>query len=72
MSQFKNGTDYIGSELLHTPGGVRDTYGVECENKLDVAGKVHDVMKSYGFDDIQTPTFEYFDIFSNCLFKRNV
>ena len=64
MSQFKNGTDYIGSELLHTPGGVRDTYGVECENKLDVAGKVHDVMKSYGFDDIQTPTFEYFDIFS--------
>ena len=46
MSQFKNGTDYIGSELLHTPGGVRDTYGVECENKLDVAGKGHDVTKS--------------------------
>lgn len=64
MSQFKNTTGYIGSELLHTPGGVRDTYGVECENKLNVAGKVHDVMKSYGFDDIQTPAFEYFDIFS--------
>ena len=63
MSQFKNTTGYIGSELLHTPGGVRDT-GVECENKLNVQEKVHDVMKSYGFDDIQTPAFEYFDIFS--------
>ena len=31
MSQFKNTTGYIGSELLHTPGGVRDTYGVDVK-----------------------------------------
>lgn len=53
-----------GQELLHTPGGVKDTYGVECARKLKVEGDVHDVMKSYGFRDIETPTFEYFDIFS--------
>lgn len=53
-----------GQELLHTPGGVRDTYGIECARKLNVEKEVHGVMKSYGFRDIETPTFEYFDIFS--------
>ncbi len=53
-----------GQELLHTPGGVRDTYGIECARKRKVEGGVHDVMKLYGFRDIETPTFEYFDIFS--------
>lgn len=50
--------------LLHTPGGMRDIYGGQCEEKLQVERKVHDVMKAYGFRDIQTPTFEYFDVFS--------
>lgn len=53
-----------GQELLHTPGGVRDTYGIECARKLEIERDVHDVMKSYGFHDIETPTFEYFEIFS--------
>ena len=53
-----------GQELLHTPGGVRDIYGMECARKLQVEKEVHDVMKSYGFHDIETPAFEYFDIFS--------
>lgn len=53
-----------GKELLHTPGGVRDIYGLECMRKLTLEKKAHDVMKSYGFHDIATPTFEYFDIFS--------
>lgn len=53
-----------GQELLHTPGGVRDIYGAECARKRTVEKEVHDVMRSYGFHDIETPTFEYFDIFS--------
>jgi len=53
-----------GQELLHTPGGVRDKYGIECARKLKLERDVHHVMKSYGFRDIETPTFEYFDIFS--------
>lgn len=56
--------DSSGSGLLHTPGGVKDTYGVLCANKLKVQDAVHNVLRSYGFRDIQTPAFEYFDIFS--------
>lgn len=57
--------DYVeGQELLHTPGGVRDIYGIECARKLAVEREAHHVMMSYGFRDIETPTFEYFDIFS--------
>lgn len=62
MTDFQNSME--GQELLHTPGGVRDTYGIECARKLKVEREVHHVMKSYGFRDIETPTFEYFDIFS--------
>lgn len=62
ISYFQNSTE--GQELLHTPGGVRDTYGIECARKLRLEQDVHSVMKSYGFRDIETPTFEYFDIFS--------
>ena len=53
-----------GQELLHTPTGVRDTYGAESASKLSVQSRVHSVMSQYGFKDIETPTFEYFDIFS--------
>lgn len=56
--------DSSASGLLHTPGGVKDTYGVLCANKLKVQDAVHKVLRSYGFRDIQTPAFEYFDIFS--------
>ncbi|HHU71807.1 MAG TPA: ATP phosphoribosyltransferase regulatory subunit [Clostridiales bacterium] len=50
--------------LLHTPEGVRDIYNYECASKLSLQSKLHKVLKSYGYEDIQTPTFEFFDIFS--------
>ncbi len=50
--------------LLHTPDGVRDIYGAECSDRIILAGKIHDVMKSYGYLDIDTPTFEFFDVFA--------
>lgn len=49
--------------MLHTPEGVRDIYNSECARKLTVEGEIRRVMNSYGYDDIQTPTFEFFDIF---------
>lgn len=51
-------------KLLHTPEGVRDIYNSECEKKLQLQNNLHHVMKLHGFKDIQTPTFEFFDIFS--------
>lgn len=50
--------------LLFTPEGVRDIYGVECEQRNKVEEDIHKIMKLYGFKDIQTPTFEFFDIFN--------
>ena len=53
------------SRLLHTPDGVRDLYNGEYKRKLLIQEQLHDVFMSYGCFDIQTPTFEYFDVFSN-------
>ncbi len=54
----------MSKQLLHTPEGVRDIYGQEYERKLCVESKIHSVIQSYGYEDIQTPTFEFFDVFS--------
>lgn len=54
----------MNKQLLHTPEGVRDIYGKEYESKLHVENILQTVIKSYGYDSIQTPTFEYFDVFS--------
>ena len=52
-------------QLLHTPEGVRDIYGKEYAKKLAVEAIIRKQMNLYGYQDIQTPTFEYFDVFSN-------
>ncbi len=54
----------FNQELLFTPEGVRDIYGEECEKRIAVQENIHSVMKSYGFKNIQTPGYEFFDIFS--------
>lgn len=51
-------------QILHTPDGVRDIYNDECRRKNLVQNELHSVLHSYGYEDIQTPTFEYFDVFS--------
>lgn len=51
-------------ELVHTPEGVRDIYGEENQRKLYLEECIKKVIYSYGYEDIQTPTFEYFDVFS--------
>ncbi|MCR4791934.1 MAG: ATP phosphoribosyltransferase regulatory subunit [Lachnospiraceae bacterium] len=52
------------NNLLHTPDGVRDIYGREYEKIKYVRKTIADVISSYGYTDIQTPSFEYFDVFS--------
>ena len=50
--------------LLHTPEGVRDIYSTECAEKETVQKRIGQVIKLYGYRNIQTPMFEFFDIFS--------
>ena len=54
----------MNKRLLHTPEGVRDIYSLECEKKLVLQNRLHHRLKTYGYHDIQTPGFEYFDVFS--------
>ena len=54
----------MNKSLLHTPEGVRDVYGEEYARKLFVEKKLHDTIHLYGYQDIQTPTFEFFDVYS--------
>ncbi len=50
-------------KLLHTPEGVRDIYNVECGKKLVLESRLKKTFHLYGYHDIQTPMFEYFDVF---------
>ena len=54
----------MNRRILHTPEGVRDIYGKEYKRKLAVEALLHQKIAGYGYEDIQTPTFEYFDVFS--------
>ena len=51
-------------KLLQTPDGVRDTYDVECKKKRKIMHELHHILELYSYHDIETPTFEFFDIFN--------
>lgn len=50
--------------MLHTPEGVRDIYNGECRLKQRLEQSLHHVFHLYGFEDIETPSFEFFDVFN--------
>lgn len=54
----------MNQNLLHTPEGVRDIYGREYAGKLKLEELIRRKFKSFGYQDIQTPSFEFFDVFS--------
>ncbi len=49
--------------LLHTPDGVRDFYGDELDLKNHIMDCIEKNIKCYGFDEIQTPTLEFLNVF---------
>lgn len=49
--------------LIHTPEGFRDIYGGEMKRKRHVMSALHRVFEKYGYEDIETPAVEYFDVF---------
>lgn len=54
----------MGKRLVHTPEGVRDIYGKEYANKQNIQRLFGEILHRYGYQEIQTPTFEFFDVFS--------
>ena len=50
---------------IHTPDGFRDLYGKVRKEKIQLMGRLENVFASYGYEDIETPTVEYFDVFAS-------
>lgn len=50
-------------KFVHTPEGVRDIYGEECKKKRQLQELIHQNFAAFGYADIETPTFEFFDVF---------
>ena len=50
--------------LIHTPEGVRDIFGQECDKKRYLQRQIEKLLRSYGYQSIETPSFEFFDVFS--------
>ena len=50
-------------QLIHTPEGVRDIYGQECDRKRYLRRRIEKLFRSYGYQSIETPTFEFFEVF---------
>lgn len=62
---MRENMEFSGKRLVHTPEGVRDIYGKEYASKLHIQNMFHEKLRSFGYQDIQTPTFEFFDVFSS-------
>lgn len=50
-------------KFIHTPEGVRDTYGKECARKRVLERQIERLFHTYGYQHIETPSFEFFDVF---------
>jgi|BioPla2DNA2_1021312.scaffolds.fasta_scaffold01982_20 ATP phosphoribosyltransferase regulatory subunit len=48
---------------LHTPEGVRDLLPEECAKKKEIEKRIECVLNRYGYYNVETPTFEYYDVF---------
>lgn len=50
--------------LLHTPEGFRDVYNGECTKKQWLQRELQKVLAAYGYESIETPAVEFFEVFS--------
>ena len=53
------------NNMIHTPEGVKDIPPFEFKVKTDVLNRLLDVLSDDGYMLMQTPSFEYFDVFAN-------
>ncbi len=49
---------------LHTPTGVSDILSGECAKKKEVENTVWSVFASFGYQEVETPSFEFYDVFA--------
>lgn len=49
---------------LHTPNGVNDVLPKECASKKEIESIIWTVFSTFGYKEIETPSFEYYDCYS--------
>ncbi len=50
---------------IYTPDGVQDILFDECYAKKEMESRIRKTFRSYGYYEIETPTVEFFDVFSS-------
>lgn len=50
---------------IHTPEGVQDILFDECALKRNIEEKLRGLYRSYGYFEVETPTIEFYDVFSS-------
>lgn len=50
---------------IYTPEGVQDILFDECHIKRELEQKVRYLFREYGYREIETPTLEFYDVFSS-------
>ncbi len=48
---------------LHSPDGVTDYLPLEYSQKAEIESRIMEVYRSYGYETVSTPTFEYMEVF---------
>lgn len=49
----------------YTPEGAEDCLPQECYLKKEIEAKIRDEFIRYGYEEVETPAFEYYDVFAN-------
>ncbi len=49
----------------HVPGGVEDCLPAECYIKRNIEAKLRELFIISGYDEIETPTYEFYDVFQS-------
>lgn len=49
---------------LHTPTGVNDILPGECAKKKEIENMIWSVFASFGYKEVETPSFEFYDVFA--------
>lgn len=52
------------NRVIHTPEGLRDIYGTEFEERVEMTDRLSETLQSFGYRGIETPAIEFFDVFS--------
>ncbi len=50
---------------IYTPDGYQDILFEECYAKKELESRIRKTFRSYGFYEIETPTIEFYDVFSS-------